>query len=60
MCDQTIPYATGDLVWVKFGHFWWPGKVVDRTDKDIPDDVKNDLAKKKKEPIIVVRFGDNL
>lgn len=60
MCDQTIPYIPGDLVWVKLRTIWWPSTVVDHSNiETLPSDVQKAIAKKKKEYIIVVKFEDN-
>ncbi|VVC28870.1 PWWP domain [Cinara cedri] len=54
MCDQTIPYSPGTLVWVKtYNRLWWPGRVVDPT--STPQDLQN-FIKRKKNPIAVVHF----
>lgn len=54
MCDQSVPYTPGTLVWVKVNNkIWWPGKVVDQ--KNIPEELIN-YINKKKNPIAVVHF----
>ncbi|XP_065226533.1 titin-like [Planococcus citri] len=52
MCDQTeVPYLAGNIVWVKLGPVWWPGKVC--SEEEIPPEVLKELRKK---PIAIVKF----
>ncbi|GLG94879.1 Uncharacterized protein GBIM_01969 [Gryllus bimaculatus] len=52
MCEQTeVHYLEGDVVWVKLGACWWPGRVRD-VDK-LPDDILESFRKK---PIAAVQF----
>ena len=52
MCDQTeVPYLPGDIVWVKLGPVWWPGKVCNND--EIPPEVFKEL---RKTPIAIVKF----
>ncbi|XP_066599238.1 uncharacterized protein [Prorops nasuta] len=45
MCDQTeIEYPDGDIVWVKLGAFWWPGKVTGF--ENLPEDIQREFQKK--------------
>lgn len=52
MCDQTeIKYADGDIVWVKFHNFWWPGEV--HGESKLPPDL---LKSFRRMPVAVVKF----
>ncbi|XP_050536830.1 uncharacterized protein LOC126902997 isoform X2 [Daktulosphaira vitifoliae] len=55
MCDQTMPYTPGTLVWVALiRNYWWPGIVIDP--EKIPDELKSEIEKPKKKPICTVFF----
>lgn len=55
MCDQTMPYTPGTLVWVALiRNYWWPGKVVDPN--NLPDELKSEIGELKKKPICTVFF----
>lgn len=58
MCDQTMPYSYGTLVWAKvYNRLWWPGKVVDPATAPIE---MQDFMLSKKNAIAMVYFeGDN-
>ncbi|XP_055326946.1 mucin-17 isoform X2 [Sitodiplosis mosellana] len=52
MCDQTeIEYVDGDIVWVKFHNFWWPGEV--HGESKLPPGL---LKSFRKMPVAVVKF----
>lgn len=52
MCDQTeLKYNDGDIVWVKFHNFWWPGEV--HGEAKLPPDL---LKSFRKMPVAVVKF----
>ena len=52
MCEQTeVRYLDGDVVWVKLGYCWWPGRVKDVD--QLPEEI---LASLKKKPIAAVKF----
>lgn len=54
MCEQSqVNYNDGDIVWVKLGAMFWPGKVKD-VDK-LPEEILSGLRKK---PIAAVQFFD--
>lgn len=53
MCEQTeINYLDGDVVWVKLGACWWPGRVVGLD--NLPEDIQTEF--KKKPLIAAVKF----
>ncbi|KYN02739.1 PREDICTED: mucin-17-like [Cyphomyrmex costatus] len=53
MCEQTeINYLDGDVVWVKLGACWWPGRVIGLD--NLPEDIQTEL--KKKPLIAAVKF----
>ncbi|XP_066995700.2 serine-rich adhesin for platelets [Anabrus simplex] len=52
MCEQTeVSYLEGDIVWVKLGSCWWPGKVRDINNLD-----EEILESFRKRPIAAVQF----
>lgn len=52
MCDQTeLRYVDGDIVWVKFHNFWWPGEV--HGEDKLPAGL---LKSFRKMPVAVVKF----
>lgn len=52
MCDQTeLRYVDGDVVWVKFHNFWWPGEV--HGEDKLPPGLLKSL---RKTPVAVVKF----
>lgn len=56
MCDQTIPYKIGDLVWVYLlDRVWWPGVVVEAS--NTPESYQEFIKKKKL--IAVVHFPND-
>lgn len=57
MCDQTMPYGYGTMVWAKiYNRFWWPGRVVDPTTAPIE---MQEYMNTKKNAIAMIYFeGD--
>lgn len=52
MCDQTeIRYGDGDIVWVKFHNYWWPGEV--HGTNRVPEHI---LKSFRRMPIAIVKF----
>lgn len=52
MCDQTeLKYTDGDIVWVKFHNFWWPGEV--HGESKLPPGL---LKSFRRMPVAVVKF----
>lgn len=52
MCDLTeVIYSPNDVVWVKLGPVWWPGRVCG--EDEIPPEIMKDL---RKTPIAIVKF----
>lgn len=52
MCEQTqISYDDGDIVWVKFRNFWWPGEVYEES--RLPPGL---LQSFRRPPFVVVKF----
>lgn len=52
MCDQTeLRYVDGDIVWVKFHNFWWPGEV--HGEDKLPPGL---LKSFRRMPVAVVKF----
>lgn len=51
MSDDSEVFYDGDVVWVKYKNFWWPGEVCGET--RLPDGILESLRKK---PIAVVKF----
>lgn len=53
MCEQTeINYLDGDVVWVKLGACWWPGRVIGLD--NLPEEIQTEF--KKKPLIAAVKF----
>lgn len=51
MCDQTeVSYLPGNVVWVKIGPIWWPGKVIAN------DEIDEGIIKNLKTLVAVVKF----
>ena len=48
------PFRPGSILWIKFGVLHWPATVVDT--QALPEDVKDDLGKARKQPDLIVKF----
>lgn len=51
MSSEEPSYNDGDIVWVKWSSFWWPGEVWQSS--RVPEDV---YASLRKPPIAFVKF----